>query len=87
MTKSQYHAGIEELNLIKNFKMKIKPSKIKLWSNIGTRASFGMAALELGATKKELIIISGDTSTSAGLERFKKNILKNTLMLELQNKI
>ena len=52
--------------------MKIKPSNIKIWSQIGTRASFGMAALELGANQQNLIIISGDTSTSAGLERFKK---------------
>ena len=59
--------------------MKIKPSNIKIWSQIGTRASFGMAALELGANQQNLIIISGDTSTSAGLERFKKKSPKNTL--------
>ena len=52
--------------------MKINPSKIKMWSNIGTRASFGIAVLELGAKQEKLIVISGDTSTSAGLERFKK---------------
>ena len=52
--------------------MKLNPSTIKMWSRIGSRASFGMAALELGKIHDKLIIISGDTSTSAGLERFKK---------------
>ena len=41
-------------------------------SKIGTRATFGMAALELGKEFDELIILSADTSTSAGLERFKR---------------
>ncbi|OUX31812.1 MAG: transketolase [bacterium TMED264] len=53
--------------------MKFNSSMIKIWSRIGSRASFGMAALELGKIYKDLIIISGDTSTSAGLERFKTN--------------
>ena len=53
--------------------MKFNPSMIKMWSRIGSRASFGLAALELGKNHENLIIISGDTSTSAGLERFKAN--------------
>jgi len=53
--------------------MKFNSSMIKMWSRIGSRASFGMAALELGKSYDDLIIISGDTSTSAGLERFKTN--------------
>ena len=53
--------------------MKFNPSMIKMWSRIGSRASFGMATLELGKIHQDLIIISGDTSTSAGLERFKNN--------------
>tara|TARA_B100000035_G_scaffold239218_1_gene207505 strand:+ start:243 stop:1217 length:975 start_codon:yes stop_codon:yes gene_type:complete len=53
--------------------MKFNPSMIKMWSRIGSRASFGMAALELAKIHQNLIIISGDTSTSAGLERFKNN--------------
>ena len=53
--------------------MKYNPSMIKMWSRIGSRASFGLAALELGKNHQDLIIISGDTSTSAGLERFKNN--------------
>ena len=52
--------------------MQINESNVKIWSRIGSRATFGMAALELGEKFEELMIISGDTSTSAGLERFKK---------------
>jgi len=50
----------------------IKESSIKMWSRIGSRATFGMVALELGKTIEDLMILTGDTSTSAGLERFKK---------------
>lgn len=50
--------------------MKINESSTKLWSSIGTRATFGMVALELGKTIDDLIILTGDTSTSAGLKRF-----------------
>ena len=46
--------------------MKISESKIKLWSRIGSRATFGMAAIELGRLYDDLIILTGDTSTSAG---------------------
>ena len=52
--------------------MKINESTIKIWSRIGSRAAFGMAAIELGAKYEDLMILSGDTSTSAGLDRFKK---------------
>ncbi len=43
-----------------------------MWSRVGPRATFGLAALELGETIDDLLILTGDTSTSAGLERFKK---------------
>ena len=52
--------------------MKINETTIKLWSRIGTRATFGLAAVELGGSIDDLLIITGDTSTSAGLDRFKK---------------
>ena len=38
------------------------------------RATFGVAALELGNTVDKLMILTGDVSTSAGLDRFKKKI-------------
>ena len=53
--------------------MEISDKELKQWSRIGSRAAFGIAALELGATVDDLIILSSDTSTSAGLERFKKS--------------
>ena len=52
--------------------MKINKMSSKMWSRIGSRATFGLAALELGEKYDNLIILSGDTSTSAGLERYKK---------------
>ena len=52
--------------------MKINESTIKMWSRIGSRAAYGMAALELGHNYSDLILITADTSTSAGLDRFKK---------------
>jgi len=53
--------------------MKINASTMKMWSRIGSRAAYGMAALELGKKYDDLIILTGDTSTSAGLDRFKKS--------------
>jgi len=52
--------------------MKINKSTMKVWSRIGSRAAYGMAALELGKKYDDLILLTGDTSTSAGLDRFKK---------------
>lgn len=52
--------------------MTISKANIKLWSTIGSRATFGMAALELAKSVDELLILTADTSTSAGLDRFKK---------------
>ncbi len=50
----------------------INKAKANLWSKIGARATFGMVALELGKEVDDLVILTADTSTSAGLERFKK---------------
>ena len=50
----------------------INQSNLKIWSRLGMRATFGMVALELGNTSKNLMILTGDVSTSAGLDRFKK---------------
>ena len=52
--------------------MKFNASTLKMWSRIGSRAAYGMAALELGKKYEDLIVLTGDTSTSAGLDRFKK---------------
>ena len=47
-------------------------SNIKIWSKLGMRASFGLAALEFGNLEKDLMILTADVSTSAGLDRYKK---------------
>src|SRR3990167_6945774 len=52
--------------------MKITEANLKLWSTIGSRATYGIAASELGEKVNDLMILTADTSTSAGLDRFKK---------------
>jgi transketolase len=50
----------------------ITTAKSNIWSKVGSRATFGMAVLDLAAIVNNLIVLSADTSTSAGLGRFKK---------------
>ena len=50
----------------------LNKTNFKIWSKLGMRATFGLAALELGNTVDKLMILTGDVSTSAGLDRFKK---------------
>ena len=52
--------------------MEINEKNIKLLSTIGPRASFGMSALDLAKKNKDMIIVTCDVSTSAGLDRFRK---------------
>ena len=52
--------------------MEINTKNIKLWSTIGPRASLGLGILDLAKNYKELMVVTCDVSTSAGLERFKK---------------
>ena len=58
----------------KNF---FKDSNLKTFSRIGSRATFGMASLELIKDYPNLNIITADVSTSAGLDKFKKNYPEN----------
>jgi transketolase len=53
--------------------------KIKLWSQLGQRASFGLACLELQEYFPNLIILTSDVSTSAGLDRFRKQFKEKYL--------
>ena len=46
---------------------------IKTWSLIGSRATFGMVSLDLAKNVKDLMILTCDVSTSAGLDRFRKS--------------
>ena len=50
----------------------LNKTNLKIWSRLGMRATFGIAAVELGSTINDLVILTGDVSTSAGLDRFKK---------------
>ena len=52
--------------------MEFNDRTIKLLSTIGPRASFGMYALDLIKKYHNLMIITCDVSTSAGLDRFRK---------------
>ena len=57
--------------------MIINERNIKIWSTIGPRATFGLAALEIVKEIENLIIMTSDVSTSAGLDRFRKTYEDN----------
>lgn len=57
--------------------MRLDKNKIKIYSQIGMRATFGMACLELVKEYPNLIVCTADVSTSAGLDRFRKNYKDN----------
>jgi transketolase len=52
--------------------MDINERNIKVWSTIGPRATLGIAALELAKENENLMVLTCDVSTSAGLDRFRK---------------
>mgnify|MGYP006093132587 CR=1 FL=1 len=52
--------------------MIINEKNIKIWSTVGPRATLGIAALNLAEEIKDLIVLTCDVSTSAGLDRFRK---------------
>ena len=54
--------------------MIINERNIKMWSTIGQRATLGIAALEIAKNNKNLIVLTCDVSTSAGLDRFRKTL-------------
>ena len=53
--------------------MLLNEKNIKTFSLIGSRATFGMTALELVKKREKMMILTSDVSTSAGLDRFRKN--------------
>ena len=57
----------------------INEKKIKTWSLIGSRATFGMVMLDLQNLIPELMVMTADVSTSAGLDRFRKTYPNNYL--------
>jgi len=52
--------------------MDINEKNIKIWSTIGSRATLGIAALYLAKKIDNLMVLTCDVSTSAGLDRFRK---------------
>jgi len=52
--------------------MDINERNIKIWSTIGARATLGIAALNLAKEVDNLMVLTCDVSTSAGLDRFRK---------------
>ena len=51
---------------------KLDNKNTKMFSRIGSRATFGLASLDLAEKIENLIILTSDVSTSAGLDRFRK---------------
>ena len=54
-------------------RIKFDEKSIKTWSLIGSRATFGMISLDLAKNIDDLMILTCDVSTSAGLDRFRKS--------------
>lgn len=50
---------------------------INLWSKMGSRATFGLSLMEIKKEIDDLIVVTADVSTSAGLDRFKKTFPEN----------
>ena len=61
--------------------MLIDEKKIKLWSTVGPRATLGLACLDLVKEIENLMVLTCDVSTSAGLDRFRKIYPDNYLDL------
>ena len=52
--------------------MDINDKSIKMFSTIGPRATLGLSAVEIAKKDKDLVVLTCDVSTSAGLDRFRK---------------
>ena len=46
---------------------------INIWSAVGPRASYGLAMYEMAKNRDDLMIITADVSTSAGLDRYRRD--------------
>ena len=61
-------------NIDNNF---FNKKNIKTWSTIGSRATFGLASNEIVKHNPKFMILTADVSTSAGLDKFRKNFTEN----------
>ena len=50
----------------------IKPAQLRMFAKMGSRASFGLACVDLAKEIDNLMVLTADVSTSAGLERYRK---------------
>ena len=51
--------------------IQIKRNKVKLWSRIGARATYGQAMLEMAKVREDFYVMSADLCQSSGLVRFR----------------
>ena len=51
--------------------------QIKLYSTIGPRATLGMHCLNIVKNNSNLMVLTADVSTSAGLDRYRKTYPQN----------
>jgi transketolase len=61
--------------------IEINSKKIEMWSKIGSRATFGLSVLDIEKKIKNLCVLTCDVSTSAGLDRFRKQVPEKFLEL------
>ena len=59
--------------------IKIDDRSISMWSKIGSRATFGLACLEIVKQNENFFVVTSDVSTSAGLDRYRKKYPDNYL--------
>ena len=52
--------------------MEINHKNIKLWSTLGPRATLGLGIFDMAKSQKDILVITCDVSTSAGLDRYRK---------------
>jgi len=52
--------------------MEVNTKNIKLWSSLGPRATLGLGILDMAKSQKDIIVVTCDVSTSAGLDRYRK---------------
>ena len=51
----------------------MKPAQLRMFAKMGSRASFGLACVDLAKEIDNLMVLTADVSTSAGLERYRKS--------------
>ena len=46
---------------------------INIWSAVGARATYGLAMYEMAKKRDDMIVVTADVSTSAGLDRYRRD--------------